>query len=213
VGRIIDVSLRISPQLLTWPGDPPIEIQPRSLVSEGDTANVSQLRFSTHTGTHIDPPFHFLKDGAAVDEVPLEALVGEAIVVDFGDVSGQIGPPQLEAAGLPEGVKRVLFKTRNSWLWRKLPIEFPDEFVSLSPDGADWIVKRGIRLVGIDFLGIEARGAPGHPTHKKLLEAEVVIVEGLDLFHVEAGKYELVCLPLLIEGGDGAPARAILIQG
>jgi arylformamidase len=165
----------------------------------------------THTGTHIDPPFHFIDAGPTMDALPLDALVGSAFVCDLGS-AGKIGAEELDGLGIEPGVRRLLMKTANSSMWESMPDEFPEDYVNLSPDGAEWIVERGIRLAGIDFLGIEARGAQGHPTHVALLEAGVVIVEGLDLSHVEAGNYQLICLPLRISQGDGAPARAILIQ-
>lgn len=166
----------------------------------------------THTGTHIDPPYHFVDNGARVDQLDLDMLVGEAIVADLRSCEGTIEPEDLTTLDLPLGAKRVLLKTTNSGLWQSLPVEFPNSYVSLSPEGATWIVDRGIGLVGIDFLSIEARGSPGHPTHVRLLEAGVVIVEGLNLYDVPSGEYTLVCLPLRIVDGDGAPARAILID-
>lgn len=209
--QIIDVSLPLGPELLTWPGDPPLSIEPASRMAQGDAANVSSLHFGTHTGTHIDPPFHFIDGAPTVEDLPLDAFVGEAYVADLTHLDETIGANELEALKLSEGTERVLFKTRNSELWAKLPVEFPEKYVHLSPDGAKWIVNRGIRLVGTDFLSIERRGAPGHPTHVTLLEAGVVIAEGLDLRSVQAGVYQLVCLPLRIVAGDGAPARAVLI--
>jgi arylformamidase len=212
MARIIDISLPISEKLLVWPGDPPIEVEPSSRIAQGDAANVSRIRMGTHTGTHIDPPFHFLDDGRTVDNLPFDALVGEALVADLQDIPGNIGSDELEALGIERGTERLLLKTANSSMWESVPHEFPDEYVNVTPDGAAWIAERGIRLVGIDFLGIEARGAEGHPTHVTLLGSRVVIVEGLDLAHVDPGKYQFVCLPLRIAGGDGAPARAILIE-
>jgi arylformamidase len=106
----------------------------------------------------------------------------------------------------------VLLKTRNSALWSQPGLQFPDDYVSVSPEGAAWLVQRGTRLVGVDFLSVEARDAPGHPTHVALLSAGVVVVEGLDLSRVDPGTYRLVCLPLKLRGGDGAPARAVLLR-
>jgi arylformamidase len=211
VGRIIDISLPIEQQLLVWPGDPSIEIEPASRISRGDAANVSRLHLGTHTGTHIDPPLHFIDKGATVDAIPPDVLVGEAFVADLG-VARTIGATELDSLGVEPGVIRLLLKTANSAMWESKPQEFPEDYVHLNPEGAEWIVERGIRLVGIDFLGIEARGAPGHPTHMTLLKAGVVIVEGLDLSRVDPGNYQVICLPLRIAGGDGAPARAILIE-
>lgn len=209
---IRDVSLPIGADLLTWPGDPRIEVAPASRIAKGDAANVSELRFGSHTGTHIDPPFHFIDEGPRVDELDLETLIGEATVADLAESEMAILPHDLERLDLPQGTTRLLLKTRNSELWKSLPIEFPDSYVALSAEGAQWIVDRGIRLIGTDFLSIEKRGAPGHPVHMTLLGAGVVIVEGLNLFDVPAGNYRFVCLPLRIVGGDGAPARAILID-
>lgn len=212
VGVIRDISLPIGSDLLTWPTDPPVELTAASRISKGDAANVSEIRFGTHTGTHIDPPFHFIDQGARVDELDLEILVGEATVADLTEADTMISPQDLESLDLGRDTKRLLLKTRNSALWQTLPIQFPDSYVALSPESAEWIVSRGIRLVGTDFLSIEKRGAPGHPVHVTLLEAGVVIVEGLSLHAVPAGNYQLVCLPLRIADGDGAPARAILID-
>jgi arylformamidase len=212
MARIFDVSLPIDERLLVWPGDPPIEIEPASRISKGDAANVSQLHLGSHTGTHIDPPFHFIDGAPTIEALPIDALVGEAFVADLTSASSRIGAADLDSLGIDQNVSRLLLKTKNSERWAMMPMEFPNDFTSLGTDGAEWIVERGIRLVGIDFLGIEARGAEGHPTHKTLLQQGVVIVEGLDLSQVDPGTYQLVCLPLRIVGGDGAPARAILIR-
>jgi arylformamidase len=209
---IIDISLSIGPDLIVWPGNPPPSVIPTSRIAQGGGSNVSEIRLGSHTGTHIDPPFHFLDEGATAEQLPLDRLVGTTDVLDLTSVARSIGPDDLAAAGLKPGARRVLFKTRNSLLWREQLAEFPTDYVSLSPDGARWLVDHGIWLVGTDFLSIEAYGAAGHPTHHVLLRAGVVIVEGLDLSGVEAGEYTLVCLPLKVVGGDGSPARAILLR-
>jgi arylformamidase len=197
--------------MLVWPGDSPVAVEPTQRIARGDAANVSELHLSSHTGTHIDPPFHFIDGAPTVDQLPIDVLIGEATVVEIPASVGLIGPEDLDRAGLAPGVTRVLFKTRNSDLWSRPDLAFPDEYVSVSPEGAGWLVDRGIRLVGVDFLSVERRGAPGHPTHVRLLEAGVVIVEGLDLRAVEPGSYQLICLPIKLAGGDGAPARAVLL--
>lgn len=212
MSEIIDISLGIGPNLLTWPGNPGAEILPSSRLSQGDSANVSLLRIGSHTGTHVDPPSHFLADGTTAEALPLDVLIGDALVADLAGIDGPIGPDELGGLPLPATVARLLLKTGNSRIWERPPDGFPDAYASLTADGAAWVVERGIRLIGTDFLSIEARGAPGHPTHRTLLEAGVVIVEGLDLSRVEPGAYTLVCLPLKILGGDGAPARAVLIE-
>jgi arylformamidase len=210
--RIIDISLPIGRDLLAWPGNPPVEVVPHERIADGKAANVSQLRLGTHTGTHVDPPIHFIEGGVGIDAVSLDTLIGPCVVADARRLPGELGPEQLDALDLPTGVVRVLFRTDNSALWRTPRTLFPDAYTSLSEEGAQWLIGRGIRLVGTDFLSIEARGALGHPTHVTLLDAGVSIVEGLDLGEVEPGRYLLVALPLRIVGGDGGPARAALID-
>lgn len=212
MSRLIDISLPIGPSLLVWPGDPPVEVSPRLSLAAGDPANVSELRMGTHTGTHVDPPNHFLEGTGGIDRVALEMLYGEALVVDARHLDGPIEPGDMEALPIPEGERRVLLRTANSELWRDGPARFPDRFACLAPGSAEWIVRRGVRLVGVDFLSVEREGAPGHPVHHTLLENGVVIVEGLDLGRTEPGRYTLACLPLRIVDGDGGPARAILIE-
>lgn len=215
MARIIDISLPVHPGMLVWPGDPPVEVRPVSEIAKGDAANVSELRLGSHTGTHVDPPRHFLEGGAGVDELSLDSLVGPALVVDLTGAAGPLGPDELDALEVPSGTERLLLKTSNSALWDRRPAPgaaaFPDRYVALSPEGAAWVVGRRLRLLGTDFLSIERRGAPGHPTHVTLLSAGVVVVEGLDLSRVSPGAYTFVCLPLRLVGGDGAPARAVLL--
>jgi arylformamidase len=211
VSRLIDVTLPISPDLLVWPGDPPVAVVPRLQLAEGDSANVSELTMGTHTGTHVDPPNHFVPGAVGIDQVPLDRLFGEAVVADARHLDRPIQPEDLDALQLPAGANRVLLRTANSELWRRLPVAFPDRYACLTPDAAAWVVERGIQLIGVDFLSVEQKGAEGHPVHHILLENGVVIVEGLNLSDVEPGTYTLACLPLKIVDGDGGPARAILI--
>jgi arylformamidase len=212
MSRLIDVSLPIGPDLLVWPGDPPVEVVPRLRLAAGDQANVSELRMGTHTGTHVDPPNHFVEDATGIDVVPVDLLYGSAVVVDGRHLDRPIEPADLDALGLLEGAERVLLRTANSELWRRLPVAFPDVYACLTPDAARWVVDRGIRLIGVDFLSVEAKGAEGHPVHHILLENGVVIIEGLNLGDVHPGSYTLSCMPLRIVDGDGGPARAILIE-
>ncbi len=211
MSRLIDVSLTISGDMLVWPGDPPVEIAPRLRLALGDPANVSEIRMGTHTGTHVDPPNHFVDGSHGIDRVPLETLFGPVLVADARHLDGPIEPAELEALAVPEGTERVLLRTANSELWRRVPVSFPETYACLTADAAMWVVERGIRLIGVDFLSVEQKGAPGHPAHHILLENGVMIVEGLDLGEVEPGPYTLACLPLKILDGDGGPARAMLI--
>jgi arylformamidase len=213
VSRLIDVSLPIGPDLLVWPGDPAVEVVERLRLAAGDPANVSELRMGTHTGTHVDPPSHFVPGAAGVDAIGLGVLVGEALVVDGRHLDGPIDPSDLDALAIPQDERRVLLRTSNSELWGHGRIDFPVRYACLTPASARWVVDRGIRLLGVDFLSVEQKGAEGHPVHHILLENGVVIVEGLALRDAEPGRYTLACLPLRIVNGDGGPARAILIEG
>jgi arylformamidase len=211
VSEPIDVSLPISPDLLVWPGNPGIDVFPQQRIAAGDDANVSELRIGTHTGTHVDPPVHFVPGGAGIDRVPLDAVMGPCVVADARGLPGELGPAELEGLRVPAGTERLLLRTDNSELWRRMPASFPEAYTCLGPDGAAWVVERGLRLIGVDFLSVERRGTAGHPTHRTLLSSGVVIVEGLDLGAVDPGSYELRVLPLRIVDGDGGPARAVLI--
>ena len=207
--RTYDISLTISPELPTWPGDPGIEIERVEKIEDGSNANVSRLDMGVHTGTHVDAPFHFLQDGITVDQLNLSLLTGRAYVLHLPDVE-VITATVLEEAQIPPRTRRVLFKTRNSELWAEGERDFQTDFVGLSEDGAEYLVRRGVKLVGMDYLSI-APFKQSRPTHEKLLEAGVVVVEGLNLTEVEQGRYTIYCLPLKIANSDGAPARAILI--
>jgi arylformamidase len=210
MSRPIDISLTVGPDLLVWPSDPAVEVERRRSISAGDDANVSELRIGTHTGTHVDPPVHFVEGAGGIDQVPVDVLVGPALVADLRGRPGPLSAADVEEA-VPPGTERLLLLTDNSMLWRRLPVAFPDRYTCLSPDAAAWLIEHGVRLVGTDFLSIEERGAEGHPVHRSLLESGVVIVEGIDLGEVDPGPYQLVCLPLKILDGDGGPARAVLI--
>lgn len=210
-GRIIDVSVPISPALPVWPGDPPVRLEATSRVVLGDSSNVSRLEVGTHAGTHVDPPYHFLADGGTVDHLSLEALVGPCWVCDLTGLDRNVTAADLETAGIPDTTRRLLLKTRNSGLWSAYPTEFVEEFLALEPDAARWVVERGIAVVGIDYLSIEPFNGSGD-THHILLGAGVIPIEGLNLTGVAAGPYTLVCLPLLVSGGDGAPCRTVLVD-
>jgi arylformamidase len=169
---------------------------------------VSALELGSHTGTHIDAPRHFFPQGSPVDAIPLDRLIGPALVLDFPSEVGAIGERELRARDL-RGARRVLCRTRNSAEWKHH--RFTPEYVYLAPDGAEFLVRQGVELVGIDYLSIERFNSEDYPVHRMLLERNVVIVEGLDLSEVSEGDYRLICLPLRLAGLDGAPARAVLV--
>ncbi len=208
--RIVDISLPISPRLPVWPGDPPVEIEKLSLISEGADANVSRISCGVHMGTHVDAPNHFIDSGQGIETLALEVLIGPAYVLDLIGVE-VIDEATLEGADIPDDVERILFKTRNSMYWASGIHTFQEDFVAVDLSGAEWLIEHGVKLVGVDYLSVAPFDA-GVPTHQALLRHGVVIVEGLDLSSIEAGWYDLACLPLKIIASDGAPARAVLMS-
>ena len=218
---IIDISRPLGATTQVWPGDPPVVIEPVARLEAGDPAAVSRLMLGTHTGTHVDPPAHFIPGGATVDELPLEVLVGPAVVVEIPAPPGPLDGQLLATLGIPAGAVRILLKTggREGASGPASGGAGPDAatagpaamFGPLSLDGATWLAGRGVALVGVDTLSIEP-ASTDYPVHRTLLGAGVVIVEGLDLSAAPPGEYQLVCLPLRITAGDGAPARAVLMR-
>jgi arylformamidase len=195
--------------MIVWPGDPPVTIERTSSIASGDNANVSQMKMSCHTGTHVDAPDHFLNNGKTVEAISLDLLVGRAYVLDLPKVN-MITASILMDADIPPRTRRLLFKTRNSEYWANGNREFQTDYVGLSVDAAELLVDRNVKLVGIDYLSI-APYKLGTPVHTILLNAGVVIIEGLDLSSVSQGRYTLHCLPLKLGGADGAPTRAVLV--
>jgi len=208
--RIFDVSLPVVSGGLVYPGNPAISITPQQAISRGAGANVSRVDFGSHTGTHVDAPKHFFDDGAGVDTIPLELLMGPARLLAFGDSVMSIGEAELAAHDLT-GVTRVLLKTRNSKWLATGSTEFHSDYTYLAPDGAEYLVRLGVRLVGVDYLSVEQFHSGHHRTHRTLLEQGIVIVEGLLLNEPPAGDYHFRCLPLRLTGLDGAPARAVVV--
>lgn len=202
-----DISVPIRNGMVTFEGDPLVHLQRVSSMDQGAVCNVSRLDFGVHSGTHVDAPVHFINGAAGVEAVPLDALVGPALVVDARSVDGQFDRAAIEALAIPAGTERLMIRSRNSELWTEP--DFSGSFSGVTGDGARALLDLGVRLVGIDYLSIAPFGDPT-PTHVALLAAGVVIVEGLDLRGVEPGAYDLICLPILIPGSDGGPARAII---
>lgn len=209
--RIIDITVPVGPGMLTYPGDPVVSVERISDMADGDVSNLSIISMSTHAGTHVDPPIHFVADGVTIDRVPLDTLIGPAHLIDMRGIA-TIGPRELENAELPANTERMLFLTDWSARWAEVSPAFPDVYTALSPDGARWLVNRGVRLVGTDFISIEGTEDPTFPVHRTLLGANVAIVEGLDLREAVPGPYTLWCLPLKIRDGNGGPARAVLVS-
>lgn len=202
--QYLDISLPITEQTVVWPGDPGVAIAGAGGEVGGVRYRASRIALGSHTGTHVDTPLHLGVGDTSVDQLPLEALIGPAQV---HDLTGHhvIGSRELEAAGVGSA-PRALLRTDNSRWVSVGPV--PAVPAHVSEDGARYLVRAGVRLVGIDALSLD------HPqrvdAHLVLLRAGVVIVEMLDLSQVTPGEYELICLPLRLAGGDGAPARAVL---
>jgi arylformamidase len=204
--RLYDATLSIQEGMVTFPGDPPFRMTPLFQRREGDPFDLALLSMGTHLGTHVDPPAHYLDGGATADQLPLEALLGPGVVLDLRG-RPRIDRESLETSELGDHL-RVLLKTDNGP--RLLEPTFREDYVHLTEGGARHLVERGVRLVGIDYLSIERFQNPGAPVHRILLEAGVVVIEGVHLLEVPEGPCEVLCLPLKILGADGAPARVIL---
>lgn len=200
---LIDISVPIRPAMPIYDNNPGVALERMQSIPRGDTANVSRLELGVHTGTHVDAPLHFFEGGASSELLPLDPLVGRAFVADATDVTGPVDASALDRCSIPADAERVLLKTRNSRLWER--DTFTRDFSRLDGSGARLLVERGVRLIGIDYLSVGDQDA-----HRVLLDAGLVAVEGLDLRRVEPGWYELICLPLRLVDGDGAPARAVL---
>ena len=209
--RILDISVPISPELTVWPGDPGIVLEQYREIANGNTSTDSRLACSVHSGTHVDAPAHFFENGATVEQLPLDVLIGKATVVEILN-DDLITPEIMEAQALPAETKRLLFKTKNSALWSDPDHQFNPDFVALSAESASWMADKGIKLVGIDYLSIQPFKDAEPLTHRILLEAGIIILEGLNLQGVNSGEYQLICLPLKLAGSEGAPARAILTE-
>ncbi len=207
---IFDISVTISPEMPVWPGDPAMEVSMALSMDRGDSVNVTQLRMTAHTGTHVDAPHHFLNDHRTIEDLALDVLTGPCYVMQLPDDVDEISAEVLDRMSIGANTTRLLFGTRNSHLWAHGQHEFYKDFVAVSPDGAEWLVTHGIKLVGVDYLSV-ATFDDQYPTHLTLLKAGVIILEGLNLSQVPRGFYDLYCLPLKIKGADGAPARTILI--
>ena len=204
----IDISVPLRSGMVHWPGDISVNIRQTSDMQVGDRANLRTISMSAHTGTHMDAPLHFVADGRAMDTMPFSATIGRARVIEITHEK-IITRSELESHE-PKLGERLLFKTRNSSIgWAQLPV-LSEELRRVEPDAARYLVECGVRTVGVDYLSVGPYGEEGFETHQVILGAGIWVIEGLNLANVEAGEYELVCLPLKIAGGDGAPARAIL---
>jgi arylformamidase len=202
----IDITRTLSNGMIHWPGDPPFRWQRVEDITGPGTANLSEISTGVHIGTHIDAPLHFIEGGADIVEVPISVLCGMAMVVDV-QAERDIVIEDIESAGIRPG-DRVLFRTLNRLLWEKG--EFDEGFHAISGDAAMWLVDHGVKVVGVDYLSVDAYHNESKPAHYALLGNGVIVIEGLDLADVEHGRYEMVALPLKIAGSEASPARVII---
>ena len=203
----IDLTVPIRNGMTDWPGDPAVSIERFSDQGRGDDYNASRLLINTHTGTHMDAPMHFISGGDGIDKLPMDAVIGRTRVIEIDDPHS-ISRRELESCNLGEG-ERILFKTRNSLKpWYDLP--FSENYVALGEEGALLLAEKHTRLVGVDYLSAALYGNEAAATHRALLGAGVWIVEGINLSNVQTGEYQMICLPLKIEGCDGSPVRVLI---
>ena len=207
-GEWIDLSVPIRDGMVHWPDNPAVGVtcDERELEGNAGVCRVSTLSFGAHTGTHIDAPVHFAVSPTGVDALPLETFIGVARVIEIQDRAA-ITPRELEVWDV-EPAERLLFKTCNSGRCWRMEV-FTADYVYVTPAAAKWLVDRRVRVLGVDYLSVGGM-EDGHLTHRALLEGGVSILEGLDLSAVGAGYYDLIALPLRLQGADGAPARAIV---
>lgn len=205
MSRVIDISVPLHPRMAAWPGSPGLRLHSTRALARGDGVNESRLDTDVHCGTHVEGPLHFIDGGSPVGAIGLDVLVGPAHVA-YVPEADEIGPDEL--AAVPDGVERLLIRTRNS---ERDPreSEFRRDYVALTLDGARRVAERGIRLVGVDYLSVQ-RFTDDPETHRVLMRAGVAILEGIHLGGVEPGTYRLTCLPLALDDAEAAPARAIL---
>lgn len=208
--KIHDITVGITPDMPVWPNNPAVELERVNRIEDGANSNVSRLALGVHSGTHVDAPVHFIPGATSVDTLPLNLLMGRALVVHLPRTR-RITANDLDAALIPPSTRRLLIKTSNSSYWANDDKEFHTDFVAIAPSGAEWLVERRVELVGVDYLSV-APWKESRPTHEILLRAGVVVVEGLNLSKVKPGRYDLTCLPLKLIGSDGAPCRAVLVE-
>ena len=203
----LDISVPVEAAMATFEGDPKVRLERVQSLDRGDVCNLTRLDIGAHSGTHLDAPIHFLEHGSSSEDIPLDALLGPAWVVDALDQRGPITAADVARFDIPAGEARLLFRTTNSDLWAKPG--FQGGFIGIDGSGAEALAARRPRLVGVDYLSVAPFGNPT-ATHRALLSAGVVVLEGLDLRGVRPGAYELLCLPIRLVGSDGVPARAML---
>jgi arylformamidase len=208
--KIFDVTMTIKAGILIYPGDPEVRIEAMHPDSLKSCPVISRISFGSHTGTHVDAPRHFFKKGKSLDDISPDTFIGPCIVCDTGDAD-RITANLIKSFKI-KNQNRLLFKTRNSKLWKRKPRKFVEDYTHLTQDAAEYLVSSGVKVVGIDYFSVDSFHDEDCPVHKIFLSAGVLILESLNLSNVPTGKYELICAPLKIKNSDAAPARIFLIE-
>ena len=208
--QIHDITQTIHNEMPVWPGDPAVRLEWLSRINEGDDVNLTQIRMCVHTGTHIDMPSHFLANGKNLDDLDLSTLIGSAKVISVPPEVKVIDESFLQKVSIG-GIERILFKTSNSAFIEEAAQCFHQEFVALDESGAKFLAEAGCKLAGIDYMSIAIFDDPVEG-HLPLLEAGIVVLEGISLEGIDPGDYHLIALPMKLGGREGAPVRAILVE-
>lgn len=208
-GDWIDITAPLDPRTTPiYPGDAPIEFEFVKDMRKGDPLTLSKLSMGAHSGTHIDAPMHFIRDGASVDRIPLDVLIGPARVIEIPDSVQAIDAAELERHDW-RGAERILFRTRASERGWMTDSVFHRDFAYIAPDAAQLLVDAGVRLVGVDYISAEQFEASMPLAHRRLLERGIPILEGVALRAVRGGDHDLIVLPISLTGHEAAPARAV----
>ena len=207
-GEWIDASMTLRSGMLHWPGDPPVVIERVRDMEKGETSNLSRMAMGVHSGTHVDAPVHFINRAKGIDRLPFDPLIGLTRVLAVAAVES-VQEADLAECGIETG-ERILLRTDNSIRQNLLKTVFDDRFIHLEEDAARFLATRKIKTVGVDYLSVGGYQKNGSAIHRILLEADIVIIEGLDLAGVRPGYYDMICLPMRIQDADGAPARVVL---
>ncbi len=204
----IDITMTLQNGIVNWPGDPAFEIHKIASFENGDDVNISTFSTCSHIGTHVDAPLHYIENGSDVAAIPLDHLLGDVKVIQI--ISNiEISLEEIKKYSINKG-DRILFKTKHSDIdWSLKP--FNEKLIALTTEAASYLKEKEILLVGIDYLSISGLHN-SKEVHQLLLSSGVCILEGLNLQTIEPGNYEFICLPLKIEGAEGAPARVLIRQ-
>ena len=201
--RIWDISQVLRPGLPVWPGDTAFAFERTWRMDKGSPVNVGRMTMSTHSGTHADAPLHYASDGQDAAGMALDPFIGPCLVVDLRHVTHAI-----EVADMPaiEGVERVLLRTWNAFphdAWRS-------DWTPIAAQTISWLAEQGVQLIGTDAPSLDAQESKTMDAHLAVLRHDMRILEGLVLDDIEAGRYELIALPLKVGDGDAGLCRAIL---